>query len=73
MRLHVRVIPRAKRPLIEQSADGSWRVKVTEPADGGRANTAVIAALAQHFSVPQRAIRIVHGLTSRQKIIEIIS
>ena len=73
MQLSVRVTPRAKRPLVEQSADGSWRVKVTEPADGGRANAAVVAALARQFGVPHRAIRIVRGLTSRQKIIEIIS
>ena len=72
MRLHVRVIPRAKRRTIEQALGGTLLVKVTEPAEDGRANAAVIAALAAHFSVPKRCVKILRGLTGRQKMIEIV-
>jgi uncharacterized protein YggU (UPF0235/DUF167 family) len=44
---------------------------VTEPADGGRANAAVIEALAKHFGVPRRLVTIVRGARSRQKLVEI--
>lgn len=71
MRIEVKVTPRAKRPGIEAQADGSLVVKVREPAENGRANEAVIEALAEHFDVPRRAVVIVHGHTSRRKLIEI--
>ena len=73
MRLTVRVRARAKRTQVTQAADGSILVEVTEPAAGGRANAAVIAALARHFDVPQQAVTIVRGRTSRHKVVEIAS
>jgi uncharacterized protein YggU (UPF0235/DUF167 family) len=42
------------------------------PAEGGRANEAVIEALANHFSVPKRAVTILQGVTSRSKLIKVI-
>ena len=71
MRLNVKVTPRAKRPGIATAADGTLLVKVAAPASDGRANAAVRAALAAHFDIPQHAVAIVHGLTSRRKIVEI--
>ena len=71
MRIQVKVTPRAKRPGIEKTADGTLVVKVREPAEDGRANAAVVEALAEHFAVPKRAISIVHGHASRRKLIEI--
>ena len=53
------------------SPDGTLVVKVTEPAEGGRANAALLEALAKHFSVPTRCVTILRGATSRQKLIEI--
>ena len=71
MIIKVKVTPRAKRPGIETAADGRVIVKVREPAEDGRANTAVIEALAEHFHVAKGAVRIVHGHTSRCKLVEI--
>jgi hypothetical protein len=71
MRVRVKVMPRAKQPGIEMLADGSLRVRVAAPAEGGRANEALLKALAGHFGVPPRAVRIVSGLTRRAKLIEI--
>lgn len=72
MRIRVRVIPRAGKTGIEQLADGSFRVRVTEQAEGGRANAAVIEALAEHFGVPKRAVTILQGMASRSKLVEIL-
>ena len=71
MRLHVRVTPHAKHRRIDAGPDGTLVVSVTEPAEDGRANAAVIEALAVHFGVPRRTITIVRGHTSRSKLIEI--
>jgi hypothetical protein len=71
MRLQVRVTPRARKPGIETAGDGTLVVKVREPAEDGRANDAVIAALAGHFGVAKRAVTIVHGHGSRRKLVEV--
>ena len=71
MRIPVKVTPRSKRPGVETAADGTLVVKVSQPAEDGRANAAVVEALAAHFGVPKRAVTIVHGLASRRKLVEI--
>lgn len=72
MRVSLRVIPRAKRPSIHTAPDGSLVVKVSAPAESGRANAAVIQAAAAHFGVPQRAVTLVAGASSRHKIIDVL-
>lgn len=71
MRVKVRVTPRARTRSIEAAVDGSLRVKLLEPATDGRANAALIKLLAEHFVVPRRAVRLVQGRASRQKVLEI--
>ncbi|MBI2885186.1 MAG: DUF167 domain-containing protein [Candidatus Omnitrophica bacterium] len=69
--MEVRVTPKASRPGIEPSSDGPWRVRVHEPAEGGRANAAVIRALAGYFQVPPSSVVIVRGAAGRIKLIEL--
>lgn len=73
--LRVRVIPKAKmaRIKMEVLADGSilYRVYVTVVAENGKANKAVVKLLAKDLSLPQSALKITHGLTSKDKIIKI--
>ncbi|MDO8730668.1 MAG: DUF167 domain-containing protein [Candidatus Omnitrophota bacterium] len=71
MRIQIKVVPRAKRPGVEQMPDGSWRVAVSAPAEDGKANAAVIEVLAKHFDVPKSSVKIVRGLSSRLKEVEI--
>jgi len=72
MRIEVKVTPRARKPGVTPAADGTWVVKVSEPAEDGRANEAVIEAVAAHFGVPRRAVSIRHGHGSRRKLVEIL-
>ena len=65
MRLTVRVTPRSRQRRLEQAAGGTWRAMVPEPPEDGRANAALVELLAEHFSVPKRSVRIVHGHTGR--------
>jgi uncharacterized protein YggU (UPF0235/DUF167 family) len=46
-------------------------VAVTERAIQGRANDAIVRALAEYFHVPRAAVRIVAGTTAKEKIVEI--
>jgi uncharacterized protein (TIGR00251 family) len=71
MRLTVRVTPGAKHELVERIDALQLRVVVTEPPREGRANAAVVRVVAQFLDVPPSAVRIIHGLTSRSKVIEI--
>ena len=70
-RIAVTVISRARQTRVERLADGGFRVAVTAPAHEGRANAAVIDALAEHFRVPRSGVRIVRGLTTRRKVVEV--
>jgi uncharacterized protein YggU (UPF0235/DUF167 family) len=69
--LSVRVTPGAKRPAVGGRRGDDLVVRVTERAVDGAATAAVLAALADAFDVPQRSVTLVHGHTSRTKLIEI--
>lgn len=71
MIINIRVIPRARRNVIEPQSDGSIRVYTTAVPSDGDANAAVIKMLARHFDVPKTSIKIIRGQTSRDKVIEI--
>ena len=72
-RFRIRVKPNARRAGV----GGSWgsdrvlTVSVSAPATEGRANEAVINAMAKALDVPRRTVSIVRGLHSRDKLIAI--
>lgn len=47
------------------------RIGLTSKPEKGKANLELIKKLAKHFKVPSSQIRIVSGLKSRRKIVEI--
>lgn len=71
MRIMVTVKPGCSKPGVEKLADGTFLVRVREPAREGLANTAVILALAEELSVPKSRIRMIRGEGSRIKMFEI--
>ena len=73
MRISVRVKPRSKTEGVTKEMDGDvYVVRVKEPPVEGKANRAVVKLLAKHFGVPENRLRIVSGLTSKNKIIEVM-
>jgi uncharacterized protein (TIGR00251 family) len=71
MRLVVRVQPNAKRTHVGgrfgDQEPPALKVRVTAPAVDGKANAAVVAAVADALGISARAVSIVAGATSRTK------
>jgi uncharacterized protein (TIGR00251 family) len=70
-RVVIRVTPGAPRTEIVGAYGEGWKVRVSAPAERGRANGAVISLLAEELGVARPSVRIVTGETSREKLIEI--
>ena len=70
MRLTIRVIPNAKQNRIVQDVTG-YKVYLTAPPVEGKANKALIKFLAEHFEVKKSGVRIIRGLKTRDKVVEI--
>ncbi len=54
-----------------EGADRELIVRVIAPALDGRANEAVVEALADAFGVRSRAVNLVSGARSRHKLVEV--
>lgn len=66
--LTVKVQPGAsKTEIVGLLADGSVKVRLAAPPVRGKANRELITLLAGVFEIPASSVRIVRGLTSRQK------
>jgi len=70
-KIKIRVIPNAKRAEIIELDDGSLKIKLNCPAEGGRANKELILVLSKYYKIPKSKINIISGEKSRDKIIEI--
>lgn len=57
--------------MVEAGADGMLTVFVRERAVEGAANEGVVAALAKHWGVRKRDVRVVAGHTARVKTVEL--
>jgi uncharacterized protein (TIGR00251 family) len=66
----VRVIPRAKRDSVLETASG-LKVHLMAPPEDGKANNALVEVLASHFGVKRSQISIIKGARSRDKVINI--
>ena len=67
---NIRVTPHAKQNKVVENED-VLRVYTTVAPENGRANSAVIELLAKHLDVPKSRIKIIKGLTARDKVVAI--
>jgi len=72
MKVFVTAHPGAKEEKVEAIDDTHFRISVKEPPLKGRANEAVIKAIAGHFKVAPSRVRIVAGRASRNKMLEVL-
>ena len=67
--LRLRVVPGARRPGVVGRHGEAWKVRVSVPAEAGRANEAVLALLAETLHVPRRDLALAAGHSSRDKMV----
>lgn len=72
MKISVIAHPNAKNPRIEKDLLGTLHVYVNAPALEGKANRAVIEALAKHFQTRRNNILLLSGEKSKNKLFEIL-
>ncbi|MCB1175660.1 MAG: DUF167 domain-containing protein [Leptospiraceae bacterium] len=65
--------PGSRQPGITENTDGSLTVRVSTIAADGKANKAIIKALAKHWHVAQSRIQIIQGATQRTKLVQLAS
>ncbi len=71
MNYFVKVTPRAKEAKVEQTSPNTLHVRVTAAPVDGKANQALIEALAEFFHCAKSKITIKAGATIRTKIIQV--
>lgn len=71
MEIKVRVKAGSKNDRIKKTIDG-YEVSVRAKAAGGMANDSVIALMSRELNVPVKSIRIIRGLRSPTKVIDVV-
>ncbi len=69
--VRVKAVPGAKRDEIAGVLGDRLKIRVAQPPEGGRANDAIRALLAERLGVAVRDIEILQGASSPQKTLRI--
>jgi uncharacterized protein (TIGR00251 family) len=69
-RLRLRVSPGSRRSELVGRYGEGWKVRVSAPPEGGRANDALLELLAARLDLPRRSLSIVSGHTGREKVVQ---
>lgn len=73
IRLQVKVAAGASRNAIDGWLGDTLKVRVTAPPERGKANAAVERLLAEVVGIPRAKAKVVSGLTSPRKVLELAS
>lgn len=71
MEIEVKVTPSSSKSELVELAAGKLKAYVQAPPVKGLANRELLSLLAEKYSCPAYEVKIVKGLTSRNKLIEI--
>ena len=71
MKIFVTVKPNSRVWRVTEIDPTHIIVSVNAPARDGEANARLIEIIAEHYNIPKRSVRIVAGLKSRKKIVEL--
>jgi len=71
MKLFVKAKPSSKKEFVEKIDENHFIDSVKAPAKEGRANRAVVKALARYLNIAPSNMELVSGLSSKNKIFEI--
>lgn len=72
MTIQVKVTPRAAQTEIAGTmADGTLKVRVAAPPEGGRANEELCRFLAEHYGVARSAVEVISGASATRKLVRV--
>ena len=71
VRVSVHVQPRATRSEIVGLHGAALKVRLQAPPVDGAANEALVALLAERLGVGRRSVRVISGMSSRTKTVEV--
>ena len=71
-RIAVIVKPKARKPEIVKISPEDYRIAVREPAQNGQANEAAMNLLSEYLRIPKSKLKLVRGVSSRHKLIEVM-
>jgi len=72
MKIFVTAKPKSKKVYVKEIDKENFVVAVKEVAEDGKANDAIIRALAEHLQIEPYQLRITSGHSARRKIVEIL-
>ena len=72
IKLAIKVVPASSRSCIAGWLGETLKVRVTAPAERGKANAAVEVTIAEALGVPKKSARVIAGKTSPRKVVEIV-
>lgn len=71
MKIFVKAKPKSHTESVKRIDSNHYAVSVQEAPDKGKANQAIIQALASHFDIPISKITLISGFSGKQKVFEI--
>ena len=71
MKLEIKAIPGSSRNGVAGWLGGTLKVRVTAPAERGKANAAIELVIAEALGISSASVQVVAGKTSSRKIVEI--
>lgn len=71
MKIQIKVAPNAKKSEIVGTEAGVLKIKLKAPPVDGKANIELIKFLSDYLEIPKSQITILHGESSRTKLVEV--
>lgn len=69
--LNIKVIPNAPKNCIGEIIGDMIKIKINAPSENNKANEELVCYLADFFNVKKSDIKLIKGLKSRKKVIQI--
>jgi uncharacterized protein (TIGR00251 family) len=69
--VHIKAVPGASRDQVAGAVGDRLKVRISAPAEGGKANRAICRVLAKELGMKAKDVTIESGQTSPEKVIRI--
>jgi len=71
MNLTIKVQTKAKKNLVSKISENQFKIQTTAVPEKGLANKKIIDLLSEYLKIPKTKLKIISGLTSKNKKIEV--